>query len=70
MVRYHHRLNGPELEQTPGDRIGQKSLVCCSPWGHKELDETQRLKNNNRSRMQNKNIQEKTPNSGNYPQEE
>ena len=40
MVRYHHRLNGRELEQTPGDRIEQKSLVCCSPWGHKELDET------------------------------
>ena len=40
MVRYHHRLNGRELEQTPGDRIGQRSLVCCSPWGHKELDET------------------------------
>ena len=22
------------------------SLVCCSPWGHKELDRTERLKNN------------------------
>ena len=21
-----------------GDSEGQESLVCCSPWGHKELD--------------------------------
>ena len=24
-----------EFEQTPGDRGGQRSLVCCSPWGHR-----------------------------------
>ena len=24
----------------PGDSEGQGSLVCCSPWGHKELDTT------------------------------
>ena len=35
MVGRHHRLNGYELEQTPGDGEGQGSLVCCSPWGHK-----------------------------------
>ena len=40
MARWHHRLNGHELEQTPGDSEGQRSLVCCSPWGHKELDMT------------------------------
>ena len=34
-------------EQTQGDREGQGSLVCCSPWGHKELDMTERLNNNN-----------------------
>ena len=22
------------------------SLACCSPWGHKELDTTERLNNN------------------------
>ena len=22
---------------------GQKSLACCSPWGHKELDTTKQL---------------------------
>ena len=32
------RLNGHEFEQTQGDSGGQRSLVCCSPWGHKELD--------------------------------
>ena len=27
MVREHHRLNGHEFEQTPGDSGGQKSSV-------------------------------------------
>ena len=40
MVGWHHRLNGCELEQTLGDNKGQGSLVCCSPWGHKESDMT------------------------------
>jgi len=40
MVRQHHRLNGHEFEQTPGDSEGQRSLSCCSPWGHKESDMT------------------------------
>ena len=31
MVGWHHRLNGQESEQTPGDGEGQGSLVCCSP---------------------------------------
>ena len=29
------------------DGEGQGSLVCCSPWGHKESDTTERLNNNN-----------------------
>ena len=33
-----HQLNGHEFEQIPGDSEGQGSLVCCSSWGHKELD--------------------------------
>ena len=37
MVRWHHQLNGREFEQTQVDSEGQESLVCCSPWGHKEL---------------------------------
>ena len=37
MVGWHHRLDGQESEQAPVGN-GQGSLVCCSPWGHKELD--------------------------------
>ena len=36
-------LNGAKFEQTPGDSEGQGRLLCCSPWGHKELDTTERL---------------------------
>ena len=46
MVGWHHRLNGREFEQTLGDSEGQKSLACCNPWGHKELDMTEQLNNN------------------------
>ena len=41
MVGWHHQLNGHEFEQAPGVGDGQGSLVCCSPWGHKELDMTE-----------------------------
>ena len=43
MVGWHHRLDGHEFEQAPGVGDGQRSLACCSPWGHKELDTTKRL---------------------------
>ena len=43
MVRWHDQLGGHEFEQTPRDGKGQGSLVCCSPWGHKELDLTEKL---------------------------
>ena len=33
------------FEQTSGDSEGQRSLVCCSPWGHKESDVTYQLNN-------------------------
>ena len=33
-------INGHEFEQTSGDSEGQKSLACCSPWGHKDSDMT------------------------------
>ena len=42
-VGWHHRLGGPESEQTLADSEGQGSLVCCSPWGHKELDTSELL---------------------------
>jgi len=48
MVGWHHRCNGHELGQTPGDDEGQGGiLVFCSPWGYKMLDTTGRLNNNN-----------------------
>jgi len=40
MVGWYHPLNGHEFEETPGDGEGQGNMVCCSPWGHKELDMT------------------------------
>ena len=43
MVGWHHRLNGPEFEQTLGDSDRQGGLACCSPWGRKESDTTERL---------------------------
>ena len=36
-----------EFEQALGDGEGQGNLVCCSPWGSKELDTTEQLNNNN-----------------------
>ena len=45
MIGWHHRLNEHESEQTSGDGKGQGSLVCCSPWGRKESDTTERLNN-------------------------
>ena len=43
MAGWHHRLDGHELEQAPGVDDGQGTLVCCSPWGRKELDTTEQL---------------------------
>ena len=44
MVGWHHWVDGHEFEQAPGVGEGQGSLACCSPWGRKELDMTERLK--------------------------
>jgi len=41
MVGWHHQLSGHEFGQILGDGEGQGSPVCCSPWGHKELDMTE-----------------------------
>ena len=43
MIGWYHWLNGYEFELTPGVGDGQGSLACCSPWGHKESDTTERL---------------------------
>ena len=49
MVGWHHLLNGHASEQASGDGEGQGSLACCSPWGHKESDTTERLNTNNKA---------------------
>ena len=41
MVGWDHQLNECEFEQTLGDGEGQRSLMGCSPWGHKESDTTE-----------------------------
>ena len=46
MVGWHHQLNRHKFEQTLGNSEGQGSLVCCSSWGHKRSDITERLNNN------------------------
>ena len=46
MVGWHHWLNGHGFEQTQEDSEGQGSLACCSPWGLKKLDMTERLNSN------------------------
>ena len=40
-------IDGHEFEQAPGVGDGQGSLACCSPWGCKEPDTSQRLNHNN-----------------------
>ena len=45
MVGWHHQLDGHEFEQALRVGDGQGNLVCCNPWGGKELDTTEQLKN-------------------------
>ena len=40
MVEWHRRLDGSEFEQALGVGNGQRSLACCSAWGHKKSDKT------------------------------
>ena len=47
VVGWHHQVNEHVFEKTLGDGEGQGRLVCCSPWGQKELGTTERLNNNN-----------------------
>ena len=46
MVGWNQWFNRHEFEQALGNGGGQESLVCCNPWGHKELDTTEQLDNN------------------------
>ena len=40
VVGWHPQLDECEFEQASEDSDEQGSLVCCSPWGHIELDMT------------------------------
>ena len=42
-VGWHHWVEGYASEQASGVSDEQGSLVCCSPWGHKMSDTTERL---------------------------
>ena len=43
MAGWHHWLHGRGSEWTPGVGDGQGGLACCSSWGRKEPDMTERL---------------------------
>ena len=43
MVGWHHLLNGHEFGWSQGVGDGQEGLECCSSWGYKESDTTERL---------------------------
>ena len=51
MVGWHHRLNGHDFEQTPGDSEGQGILACSSPWGCKESSTTEEGLNNTTNKV-------------------
>ena len=43
MFGWHYQLDGHEFEQALEVGDGKGGLVCCSPWGPKESDTTERL---------------------------
>ena len=51
MVGWHHQLNGREFEQALGGSDGQRSMVYCSPCGHKS--QTQLSDNNSKLKTSN-----------------
>ena len=43
MVGWHHQFDGYGFGWTPGVGNRQGGLVCCCPWGCKELDTADQL---------------------------
>ena len=43
MAGWHHRVDAHEFGWTLGVGDGQGGLACCSSWGHKQSDTTERL---------------------------
>ena len=48
MAGWHHQHNVQCTTLGVGD--GQGGLACCSPWGHKEPDTTERLNSNHKAK--------------------
>ena len=46
LVGWHHQFSGHGFGWAPGGGSGQGGLACCSLWGCKEADTTERLNNN------------------------
>ena len=53
IVGWHHQLDAHEFEQALGVGDEQGSLVCCSPWGHKESDMTEQAQTHTHTYTQN-----------------
>ena len=45
MIGWHHQLYGHEFEHSPRVGDGQGNLAHCSPWGCKELDMIEWIRN-------------------------
>ena len=43
MGGWHHQLDGHVFEVSLGVGDGQGGLACCSPWGCKDSDTSERL---------------------------
>ena len=57
MVGWYHWLNGHDFEQAPGFGEWQGSVACCIPWGCKESDMTEQLKDNNKGMKEGASLQ-------------
>ena len=51
MVGWHHLHNKHEFEQALEDSERHRSLTCCSPWGPRQSDTTERRTHNNQTGM-------------------
>ena len=51
IVGWYHGLDAHDFEQALGVSVGQGSLVCCSLWGHKNLDMTEQLNSHNNNEL-------------------
>ena len=51
LVGWHYLLDEHEFELSLGDGEEQGSLACCSPWGCKESDPTERLNDDDKLKI-------------------